>query len=138
MRHNGRMRRVFVWLALAMAVIALVLIRSTEWLTAFGGRVTGSRLDRARRSPEFHDGKFRNVQPTRMLTGSYSEMLRHQFFGKEKREPAGPVPVIDRTTRDYATPPASGLRATWIGWASVLVEIDGHRLMTDPVFSERC
>jgi L-ascorbate metabolism protein UlaG (beta-lactamase superfamily) len=138
MRHNVRMRRMFVWLAVAVAVIALVLIRSTEWLTAFGGRVTGSRLDRARRSAEFHDGKFRNAQPTRMLTGSYSEMLRHQFFGKEKREPAGPVPVIDRSTRDYATPPASGLRATWIGWASVLVEIDGRRVMTDPVFSERC
>src|SRR4051794_25225546 len=101
MRHNVLMRRVFVWLALALAVIGVVLIRSTEWLAAFGGRVTGSRLDRARRSPEFRDGKFRNAEPTRMLTGSYSEMLKHQFFGKEKREPAGPVPVVARSTRDY-------------------------------------
>ena len=101
MRHNVAMRRVFVWLAVAVAVIAIVLIRSTEWLTAFGGRVTGTRLDRARRSPEFHDGKFRNVQPTRMLTGSYSEMLRHQFFGKEKREPSGPVPVVARSSRSH-------------------------------------
>jgi L-ascorbate metabolism protein UlaG (beta-lactamase superfamily) len=131
-------RRFFVFLGIVLTIVVLVLVRSTQWLAAIGGRVTGARLDRAKHSPEFRDGKFRNAQPTRMLTGSYSEMLRHQFFGKENREPAGPVPIVMRDARDYATPPASGLRATWIGWASVLVEIDGHRVMTDPVFSERC
>jgi len=131
------MRRLFLLAAVAIAIIAVILLRSTEWLASLGGRMNGARLDRARRSPEFHDGKFRNPWPTRMLTGTYSEMLRHQFFGKEKREPSGPIPVVDRSSSDYATPPPSGLRATWIGWASVLVEIDGHRVLTDPVFSER-
>jgi L-ascorbate metabolism protein UlaG (beta-lactamase superfamily) len=39
---------------------------------------------------------------------------------------------------DRSTPPASGLRATWLGWSTVLVEIDGQRILTDPVWSERC
>lgn len=73
-----------------------------------------------------------------MVTGSYREMARRQFFGEEQREPASPIPVIRRVKEDYATPPASGLRATWIGWASVLVEIDGQIVLTDPVWSERC
>jgi L-ascorbate metabolism protein UlaG (beta-lactamase superfamily) len=129
-------------IALALAVIltscVLILLRSTEWLASLGGRVTGARLDRARRSPQFADGRFRNAQNTRMATASMREMARRQFFGDEQREPLGPVPVIVRTARDYATPPASGLRATWIGWSSVLVEIDGHTILTDPVWSERC
>lgn len=73
-----------------------------------------------------------------MATGSYRDMFRRQFFGKEKREPEKPIPVVRRATDDYAKAPASGLRATWIGWASVLVEIDGRRVLTDPVWSERC
>lgn len=73
-----------------------------------------------------------------MLTGSYREMLRRQFFGGEQRQPSSPIPVITRTARDYANAPASGLRATWIGWSSVLVEIDGRVILTDPVWSERC
>jgi len=73
-----------------------------------------------------------------MITGSYREMLRRQFFGREQREPTGPVPVIKRVARDYANAPGSGLRATWIGWSSVLVEIDGRIILTDPVWSERC
>jgi L-ascorbate metabolism protein UlaG (beta-lactamase superfamily) len=129
---------VFTVILIILAAALVVALRSTRWLASLGGRVTGARLDRARRSPEFRDGKFRNMEQSRMLTGSYRAMLKHQFFGGEQREPSGPIPVIKRTRSDYANPPASGLRATWIGWASVLVEIDGHIVLTDPVWSERC
>ena len=127
-----------LFLLVMVAGVAAVLLRSTEWLASLGGRVRGDRLERARRSPEFADGKFHNPQKTRMVTASYREMARRQFFGGEQREPIGPIPVVIRAARDYATPPASGLRATWIGWASVLVEIDGRVILTDPVWSERC
>jgi L-ascorbate metabolism protein UlaG (beta-lactamase superfamily) len=127
-----RWRRFFGALAIVFGAVLLVLLRSTEWLVALGGH------PRPRRSPQYRDGRFRNAEATRMLTGSYLEMLKHQFFGREKREPAGPIPVVARIGRDYATPPASGLRATWIGWSSVLLEIDGHVVMTDPVWSNRC
>jgi len=130
--------RVFAVLFLLLGGAVVVLLQSTEWLASLGGRVTGRRLERARRSPQFAGGKFHNPEKTRMATGSMREMARRQFFGKEQRAPLAPVPVIHRSTRDYATPPASGLRATWIGWASVLVEIDGRIVLTDPVWSDRC
>jgi len=131
-------RRVALVLLLILAGIAAALLRSTEWLASLGGRVRGDRLERTRRSPQFADGKFRNPQKSRIANASLREMLRRQFFGPEQRQPMGPIPVVNRTTRDYATPPASGLRATWIGWASVLVEIDGRKILTDPIWSERC
>jgi L-ascorbate metabolism protein UlaG (beta-lactamase superfamily) len=137
MKRRSRLR-IFAAVLLVLSGGAIALLRSTRWLASLGGRVTGARLDRARRSPQFRDGKFQNAQPTRMLTGSYLEMARHQWFGRERREPAGVVPVVSRVTSDYATPPESGLRATWIGWSSVLVEIDGLIVLTDPVWSERC
>ena len=116
---------------------AVIVLRSTAWLASLGGRVTGGRLERARHSPQYREGRFRNPQPTRMMSGSYRAMARRQFFGRERRTPAGGIPVVQRVKSDYATAPASGLRATWIGWASVLVEIDGRILLTDPVWSER-
>ena len=73
-----------------------------------------------------------------MTTGSYREMARRQFFGREQRTPIGEIPVMKRVRSDYAQPPATGLRATWIGWASVLVEIDGRIVLTDPIWSQRC
>ena len=111
---------------------------STRWFAAFGGKLQGARLERARHSPQFDGTKFVNPVPTKLLVpGTTWEMIRHQLFGGEERVPRRPPPVATRTTADYATPPVSGLRATWIGHASALVEIDGHRLLTDPVWSER-
>jgi L-ascorbate metabolism protein UlaG (beta-lactamase superfamily) len=37
----------------------------------------------------------------------------------------------------YETAPASGLRVTWMGHSSLLVEIDGVRVLIDPVWDER-
>lgn len=131
--------RVLGVLAVLLAIALLVLLDSTEWLASLGGRVTGARLERARRSPQFVDGRFRNTE-TRGADGDDSliEMLRRQFFGDEQRHPTAPIPVVRRSASDYATPPASGLRATWIGWSSVLVDIDGQVVLTDPIWSERC
>jgi L-ascorbate metabolism protein UlaG (beta-lactamase superfamily) len=129
--------RVVLWALLVVVVAVVLLLPSTEWLVSLGGRVKGPRLERARRSPQWRDGKFRNPQPTRMTTDTL-DMMRRQLFGREQREPGGHIPVVPRTARDYATPPSSGLRATWMGWSSVLVEIDGRVILTDPVWSDRC
>src|SRR6185503_4601111 len=133
-----RWTRVLLVLFLLLVAVTLVLLRSTEWLVSFGGRLQGARLERARRSPQFANGEFHNAEKSRMLSGSYRQMLRRQFFGDEIRHPRRPIPIVARTAGDYATPPAHGLRATWIGWSTVLVEIDGRRVLTDPIWSERC
>lgn len=31
-----------------------------------------------------------------------------------------------------------GLRAVWVGHSSVILDVDGHRVLTDPIWSERC
>ncbi len=132
------MKRALLVIALLLVVIVVVLLYSTEWLVSLGGRLEGARLARAQRSPQWADGAFRNREPRGANRTSNREMFRRQFFGDEQREPVAPVPVLRKTTSDYATPPASGLRATWMGWSSVLVEIDGAKVLTDPVWSNRC
>jgi len=44
---------------------------------------------------------------------------------------------VSLTKADFALPPASGLRATWLGHSTVLVEIDGARILFDPVWARR-
>lgn len=48
------------------------------------------------------------------------------------------MPVHATTLADLAAPPATGLRLTWMGHSSVLAEIDGRRVLFDPVWGERC
>ena len=61
--------------------------------------------------------------------------LRQALFGGTAHtEPDAPVAVAHAT---FAQPPRSGLRVTWFGHSSSLVEIDGTRVLIDPFFSER-
>jgi L-ascorbate metabolism protein UlaG (beta-lactamase superfamily) len=59
------------------------------------------------------------------------------FGGSEHRTPDAPVPFVRRAAADYRTPPASGLRVTWLGHSTLLLEIDGRRVLVDPVWGER-
>jgi L-ascorbate metabolism protein UlaG (beta-lactamase superfamily) len=62
--------------------------------------------------------------------------LREFLCGGERRVPARPLPAVDPLAA-WAKPPASALRATWLGHSTVLLEIDGLRLLTDPVWGPR-
>ena len=107
-------------------------------LPTFGGRVTGARLERAGANPLYRDGKFVNVVPPAGYSfGDMKLMFTEQFFGKEQRVPASPIPVLPVPAESLETaPPASRLRAFWAGHSTAYIEIDGIRLLTDPIFSE--
>ncbi len=127
-----RVARVLLGLLGLFAITTVVAVVS-GW-RAFGHRAEGARRERMERSPQWHDGHFENPQPlvndnVRMFTG---------FFSKSPHtspDDALPIEKIDK--KRFETPPPSGLRVTWLGHASVLVEIDGHRMLTDPVWSHR-
>ncbi|MFH9468712.1 MBL fold metallo-hydrolase [Streptomyces clavifer] len=108
---------------------------------AFGADPAGARMERIRRSPNFADGVFRNPEGARTRpSGSMLEFAKVYFQREQRarRSPAGTVPVHATTVADLARPPATGLRLTWMGHSSVLAEIDGRRVLFDPVWGERC
>ncbi|QKW10250.1 MBL fold metallo-hydrolase [Streptomyces sp. NA04227] len=108
---------------------------------AFGADPVGERLRRIQASPNFSAGSFRNAQVTRSgPTGSTGALLKRYLNKAERvrRAPAGAVPLYGSAAAELIAPPASGLRLTWTGHSSVLAEIDGGRVLFDPVWGERC
>jgi len=89
--------------------------------------------------PAEQDGnRFLNPVPTRV--GGLSLMFKMGpdfFFGAAARSPKSPLGPFTTDPRVYVDAPASGLRITWFGHASSLVEIDGIRVLIDPIWDER-
>ncbi|HEX7830412.1 MAG TPA: MBL fold metallo-hydrolase [Thermoanaerobaculia bacterium] len=128
-----RRRKLLITAAAAGTLIAAGVAVLKLW-KPLGGRIEGERLETVRRSPHWSDGKFRNSIPT-----SKGEILRSiylQLTGKEVRYPPNGIPIRKLSARDLGD--AADLRAVWIGHSSVIVDVDGVRFFTDPVWSDRC
>jgi L-ascorbate metabolism protein UlaG (beta-lactamase superfamily) len=133
--------RVVLRTVLVIAALAAVLVAAGSAVLSqpqFGAPMTGERLARALANPQYRDGRFVNLEPEAPSTTSLIDYTVQQFSGDEVREPPAPIPVVavDKAALQ-AAPPASGLRAFWIGHASTYVEIDGLRMLLDPVFAAR-
>lgn len=135
---HSRLGRVLISLLAVVLVIVVVLIASTGWLDSLGAAPAGERLARIQRSANYRDGSFQNTIASSVGTpGSTLTMLKQWLGGHEVRVPPAPLPIVTLTAADFAKAPASGLRATWLGHSTVLVEIDGARILFDPVWARR-
>lgn len=112
-------------------VVAVAVVLIDGW-SAFGKRAQGERRTRMEASPQWDGSAFENPQPL------YNDWLAMLTLERDPNTvPSDPLPVVQTDPRLFATPPASGLRATWLGHSSLLIELDGHTVLTDPVWSER-
>lgn len=107
-------------------------------MSSFFRAPPGSRPERMKASPRFAAGTFHNPSGAApgLKSGTTLATMGEFFLGGQRRTPVAPLPSespIERWTR----PADSGLRATWLGHSTVLVEIDGCRVLTDPVWSDR-
>ncbi|WP_373691930.1 MBL fold metallo-hydrolase [Gordonia mangrovi] len=83
-------------------------------------------------SPNLRDGVFHNLdhEPSQVDADLRVVLDMARRPGRPRR----PVPVMPPDFADDVT----DLQITWLGHASVLVELDGVRVLTDPVLSRRC
>ena len=103
-----------------------------------GDPPSGARLEKIKESPQWNEEAGRFSNELGQFRASFWEMSRKYFFGGAvHREPESRVPFVETDANLFASPPASGLRVTWLGHSSFIVEIDGARVLIDPVWGER-
>ncbi|MDB6063477.1 MAG: hypothetical protein JWM78_3580 [Verrucomicrobiaceae bacterium] len=128
--------RVFKWtllLALLFIVGALAAL-GVKGYTTFGRDPAGARLAQIQQSPQWRDGKFQNPAP---MWSEMGRALRQMFDAVPGDVPSERIAVVQDSAATFATPPTTGLRVTWFGHSSTLVEIDGVKLLLDPLWGER-
>jgi len=92
------------------------------------------KLQRAKKN----GGKFQNPVPTTVGgPGLMLKVLRLYISNKEERFPIRALGPFGTNARIYEHVPASGLRVTWMGHSAMLIEIDGVRVLVDPMWDER-
>lgn len=108
-------------------------------MKSLGKKPEGLRLERMQDSPLWNGAAFQNIHP--MLPGLRDPAVplptvTEFLCGGVRRVPRGPLPSVNPIDT-WLAQPGSGLRATWLGHSTVLIEIDGYRVLTDPVWGPR-
>ena len=108
-------------------------------MKTFGARAQGMRLERMQASALWAGEGFRNQHP--VLAGLRDALaarptLSDFLCNAGRRVPQGPLPSVDPRPL-WQRPVQTGLRATWLGHSTVLLEMDGWRVLTDPVWGPR-
>ena len=117
----------------ALLVVGVALATAAAW-RPMGHRSTGARRARMASSPQWRDGHFDNPQPLHNdIIGGLTAIRDASPFSA----PTMPLATEAIDPQRFRSAPASGVRVTWMGHSTSLVEIDGARFLLDPVWSER-
>ena len=124
--------------AVSILIIMGILTLSTMLYmgqSKFGKNPTGARLERIKKSPNYKDGQFQNLRYTPQLAENHTfpKIIYDRFFKKHLRlKPTDRIPSIQ--TDLHQLDPAQNV-LVWFGHSSYFIQIDGIRILVDPVFS---
>lgn len=124
-----RIMTIFFAVILCVLLVAFVVLS----LPRFGAQPKGKRLEQILQSPNYRDGKFRNLHPTPQLTneGGVLAMIKKSLAAKNKR-PSVSVPSVKT---DLHRLPVSENVLVWLGHSSYFLQVDRVRILVDPVLS---
>lgn len=130
-RKNLRMAILIIIGILSAATIGIFLFLRQP---AFGRLPQGKRMERIMRSPNYKNGEFKNLQPTILMTGSRSkwQSIKDFFFAdRSGNEPTFPIEAIKTDLKHL---PKDKNLMVWFGHSSYLLQVNGKRVLVDPVF----
>ncbi|HTQ16274.1 MBL fold metallo-hydrolase [Mycobacterium sp.] len=114
------------------------LLRALHGTEAERGAHPASIRAVAEGSPQYSDGVFVNLDPATLYIMDREEwrQIVWELLGpRSATRPSAPIPLASPQIYRGAAGP---LAVSWFGHSTALVEIDGYRVLTDPVWSDRC
>ncbi len=101
----------------------------------FGKAPSGEHLQQITESHNYRDGMFKNISETPDLSPghSYLSVLKDQFFTSHPR--TAPKDVIPSEKVDLFEIPEDENVLVWFGHSSYYLQLDGIKILVDPVFS---
>lgn len=104
---------------------------------ALGEPPAGARLERLRESPQYDAGEARFVNSLPAQRSDSAALMAAYWNNDAVRRPLEAMPLDPALSVRLQRTPREGVRVSWVGHSTMLIEIDGRRLLTDPVFSDR-
>jgi L-ascorbate metabolism protein UlaG (beta-lactamase superfamily) len=114
------------------------LLRAVHGMQAETGASAASIRTVCERSPNYQDGVFVNLDPATMFVMDREQLRQIAWALMGPRSASWPTTPIPLASPQIYRGDAGPLAVSWFGHSTTLVEIDGYRVLTDPMWSDRC
>jgi len=101
----------------------------------FGKTPSGLRLEKIKKSPNYSNASFQNQSVTPVMTENvgFLALSKEFFFAKKQRvTPLDPIPSVKTDLKNLDI---NENVLIWFGHSSYFIQIDGRRILVDPVLS---
>lgn len=124
-----------------LGLIILIVALAAIWMNTAPqfGQVPDDEMQKSYTSfSHFRDGLFFNAIETTMDLSikDYPSLMYQFWFVKGKKEPSKELPQKNFTSDDLQIHNDSNLRLRWFGHSAFYIEMDGLRLLLDPMLGE--
>jgi L-ascorbate metabolism protein UlaG (beta-lactamase superfamily) len=128
------MKKIMLIILLSILSAGLVVFLFLQQ-SKFGKQSSGERLERIKKSPNYKNGSFRNISPTPVFAEGYNSWQIGKEFMFVKNKNGSPEGEIPSVKTDLINLDKKKDILVWFGHSSYFMQIDGKRILVDPVFS---
>jgi len=131
-----KIKRVILILIPAVLIMSIITGGSCSNRVRFGALPEGEDLARSKKSPNWRDGAFRNIEATELFAANASRasaLWEFIFAPKKHKYPIQPIPAV-KTNLKMIAPERDVI--VWLGHSSLYLQLSGKRILIDPVFSD--
>ncbi|MFC2151622.1 MBL fold metallo-hydrolase [Bacteroidota bacterium] len=123
---------------ISVVLVILLGINLFIWFNpAFGAKSKHINIERLNASPNYKNGRFQNLEPTKMMTGTESrgKVIKKFIKGVENGRPDEPIESVEFDSVSFMRN-NNNITYTWFGHSTVLLNIKGKVIIIDPVFTK--
>ncbi len=128
------MKRIMFLICIVITLVGLSVFAFVNQ-PKFGKLPKAERLEKIRKSPNYINGSFKNLSYTPVLAEGVSFFAVSKEFLFNKKERLTPIDTIPSSKTDLLNIDLSKDVLVWFGHSSYFIQIDGKRILVDPVFS---
>jgi len=125
---------VITLIVLTVVVIAAAMIITS--MPQFGKAPSGGRLAFISQSEQYNGKAFENEGGIEAVLSPFQivKMMPRWLQVQEGESPKKTLPIVHRKRADFQHTDPNTVSATWFGHSSFLLEMDGKKLLLDPMF----
>ena len=124
--------RIILFSSIIIGVVIMMSFKSIAPAGAYQEHFMAGRLER---SPNFKDGQFAGgADALTMSAADYVSTTWEYLFSCNNRTPESPLPIKPVDLTPFSAGKHHRLYVTWLGHSTLMINVDGFKILTDPVF----